>query len=158
MVSLLRLPRSATTLSLLLALGACATGSPRGAASPGEGRLITAAQIQRSGATDAWDVVRRNAPSLEAHETSDGRPARMSQRGRASLVLDEAPVVSVDGVQVSDISVLQTIPADHILSIRILSGTSATKYFGTGASGGAIVVLTKRAVGDEVNETAVRPD
>ena len=62
---------------------------------------------------------------------------------RSSFVLDEAPIVMVDGVRVPDFHALETIDAHSINSIVIYDGVEGTTYYGTGAAGGVIVITSK---------------
>ena len=105
--------------------------------------LITAEQIEKSGAHTAWQVLKRNAPMLTLHEDRNGRPASMGRRGRSSLVLDEAPMVMLDGVRVPDFHTLESIDAQSIASITIYDGVEGTTYYGTGAGSGVIVIASK---------------
>ena len=140
--------RGTVLFALILACAPAARrdGSPAGRRTAPDGRLITAAQISRSGAANVWEVLQRRAPYLDARHGATGRPAELTQRGRGSLVLDQRVVVAVDGVMVSDLAILETIPARYVESVRILSGATATRYFGTGAAGGAVLVAMKTAL------------
>jgi outer membrane cobalamin receptor len=151
----LRFPAALVTL----ALWGCSTAShSHEAPAPAEGRLIGAAQIERSGAVNAWEVIRRTAPSMEARDTPGGHAASLNQRGRGSLLLDETPVITVDGIRITDFQELEVIPAQQIFSVRILNSSAATKYFGTGASGGAVLISLKKSVDGGVRDTvAVQP-
>lgn len=129
----------------LFLLPACAS-APRDAA-PGdrvdEGlQFITAEEIQQSGSQTAWEVLRR-VGGLSMTETSRGEPMSMKLRGTRSLVLDETPLVVLDGIAIRDVRVLQTIRADIVQWIEILSAADGTAMHGPMAGGGAIVVHTK---------------
>jgi len=135
----------ALLLSLTVALAGCGPATHRtadAAAAPGT-FLITAEQIQKSGATTAWQVLKQRAPMLTLREDRNGRPQSMGRRGRSSFVLDEAPIVMVDGVRVPDFHALETIDARSINSIVIYDGVEGTTYYGTGAAGGVIVITSK---------------
>ena len=67
----------------------------------------------------------------------------MGRRGRSSIVLKEAPLVFVDGVQLVDFRSLQQIPATTLYSIEILNAIDGTTYYGSNASTGVILVHTK---------------
>lgn len=136
--------RSVLALSLLVLLPACGanqTITPR--RSSAEGRMITAEQIRKSGATNAWDALRRVGTHLAMRETSNGQPARLMNRGPSSILLSSEPLVVIDGVRMIDFRTLNTVPADIISSIRILAGHEGTTRYGTGAGNGVIVVETK---------------
>ena len=109
---------------------------------PGE-QIITAAAIAESGANTAWDVLKYAAPHLQFTEDRNGQPSRMWRRGRGSMVLNEAPMVILDGIKVPDFRTLDQIPANTIQQISILTGIEGTTYYGTNATGGVIVIRTK---------------
>ena len=130
--------------SLALFVSGCAlppVGAPRTVQA--EGRIVTAEQIARSSARDAWDVLRLGHLHLHIAESS-GRPARVLQRGPVSFLSSEAPVIAVDGIRTAGFDMLRSIPAHHIAAIRVLSGPQATRLYGTGAGGGAILIETRR--------------
>ncbi len=136
--------RSAVVLYLLVLVPACGTTQhqmPR--RSSGDARVITAEQIRKSGATDAWDALRRVGNHLSMRETSSGQPSRLSNRGPSSILLSSEPLVVIDGVRMIDFRTLNSVPANIISSIRILPGYEATTRYGTGAGNGVIVVETK---------------
>jgi outer membrane cobalamin receptor len=129
--------------SLLLAFGAGSCGV-RGhyAQIPPDGRLITSEEIEASGATTAWDVLRRLGTHLTLNETGSGRAASIRHRGSSSVNLSNAPMVLVDGIR-HEPSALQQVPAGRIREIRILNGVTGTSRYGTGAGNGVIVVTMK---------------
>ncbi len=110
----------------------------------GDEIVIDSARIVQLGARTAWEAVKRGAPQLHYQENSSGEPQQIQQRGRASLYLDQTPLLIVDGVKILDISALQEIPAEQVSVIHILTGLAATTEYGTRAGGGAIVVETKK--------------
>ncbi len=131
--------------SCALPLGACHPLPRTAAMAPrsGDEIVITAEQIAQYRVHTAWEAVKRRAPQLNYQQNSAGEPQRIQQRGRASLYLDQTPLLVVDGVKIIDISVLQHIPSETVQEIRILTGPAATTEYGTRAGGGAIVVETK---------------
>ncbi len=131
--------------SLMLALVGCGPAvSQNGSnlAAPGT-FLITAEQIEKSGAHSAWQVLREKAPMLTLREDRNGRPASMGRRGRSSFVLDEAPMIMLDGVRVPDFHALESVDAGSILTILIYNGVEGTTYYGTDAVSGVVVIKTK---------------
>ena len=135
----------ALLLSLTVALAGCGPAthsSADTAAAPGT-FLITAEQIEKSGATTAWQVLKQHAPMLTMREDRNGRPQSMGRRGRSSFLLDEAPMVLLDGVRVPDFHALDAIDARSILTILIYDGVEGTTYYGTNAGSGVIVIKTK---------------
>lgn len=136
--------RSALGLAVLLLLAACgANQHATSRKSPSEGRVITAEQIRNSGATNAWEALRRVGTHLAMRETANGQPARLMNRGPSSILLSNEPLVVIDGVRMIDFRTLNTVPANIISSIRILAGHEGTTRYGTGAGNGVIVVETK---------------
>ena len=128
-----------------LTLGACGTARAPSAdaASAPHSIVITAAQIEASGAATAWDAVRRAAPQVETVETGSGRPVSMRRRGRSSIALSDTPLVILDGVRLTNWRDLDLVPATQVALIEIFSSIEATSRYGQNAVGGAIVVYTK---------------
>jgi len=108
-----------------------------------EGYLLTAEQVRRTGANNAWDVLRRSGAPLSISEDRNGNPGRVRKRGNSSINLSNTPLLVVDEVQMADITYLREIPAASIHSIRIFSGTQGTIRYGTGSGNGVIVVTTR---------------
>lgn len=137
-------PRSLLGTLLVLSVAGCGTLTLAGKGSfRSEGKLITAEQIQRSGARDAWEALKRSGTHLSMREAYAGEPTRMTYRGRSSVRLSPTPLLIVDGAQTSDFTYLKQIPAAGIASIRVLTGVSGTKYHGTGGGNGVIEIRTK---------------
>jgi vitamin B12 transporter len=105
--------------------------------------VITEAMIARSGGQNAWDVLRREAPQLGFRENRNGQATGLTRRGRSSIVLNDAPMLLIDGIRTPDLKTLQQIPASTLASIEVLSGAEGTTYYGTDAVGGVILVHTK---------------
>ena len=129
-----------------LVLAACQTFHPANAAnqSDADRLVITQEMIARSGGQNAWDVLRREAPQLAFRENRNGQATSMTRRGRSSIVLNDTPMLLVDGIRSQDLKTLQQIPASTLASIEVLTGTEGTTYYGTDAVGGVILVHTKR--------------
>ncbi|HKE89741.1 MAG TPA: TonB-dependent receptor plug domain-containing protein [Gemmatimonadales bacterium] len=109
------------------------------------GLVITAAQIERSGSKNAWEVLKHDAPMLTLEEDRNGNPARIHWHGRSSIYLEDAPVVILDGVRTADWKVLSQVPAGQIETIHIISGIEGTTYYGTNAESGVIEIQTKHS-------------
>jgi outer membrane cobalamin receptor len=109
----------------------------------GDRILITEEMIARSGGQTAWEVLRREAPQLTYRENRNGQAIGMGRRGRGSFVLNDAPMLFVDGVRSADFGALQQMPASNLFSIEILTGIDGTTYYGTNAVSGVILVHTK---------------
>jgi outer membrane cobalamin receptor len=141
-------PRPAALLSLAaaLSLAACHPAASGARRSPRDRHLITAADIAGWNATNAWDVLRRSGAMLSFREGPNGEPARLqTRRGRSSVQLrtSDTPLVIYDGARLVDFRALRSIPANSIMTIRILNGIEGTQYQGTGAGGGVIIIESK---------------
>jgi outer membrane cobalamin receptor len=135
----------AMLLSLTVALAGCGPAAHRDvdtAAAPGT-FLITAEQIEKSGARTAWQVLKQSAPMLQTSEDRNGRPSKLGRRGRTSFLLDDAPTILLDGVRLPDFRTLDDIDAPSIMTIYIYDGIEGTTYYGTNAGSGVIVIKTK---------------
>jgi outer membrane cobalamin receptor len=135
---------SATIITAVLCAG-CAHGAQRQSTTPKPiGIYIDREHIERSGGATAWDVLKREAPVMTFQDNRNGQPARFGRRGRASILLDDSPLVYVDGVRMSDFRVLDDIPAETLLDIWVLNGIDGTTYYGTDAVAGVVVVRTRK--------------
>jgi outer membrane cobalamin receptor len=108
------------------------------------GLYIDEDRIQRSGGATAWDVLKREAPVMTFREDRNGQPSRLGRRGRASIVLQDSPLVFLDGVRMEDFRVLADLPAATLQDIWVLNGIDGTTYYGTDAVAGVILVRTKK--------------
>lgn len=135
----------ALSASLLLALVGCGAATNQNGSNllaPGT-FLITAEQIEKTGARTAWQVLKQSAPMLQTAEDRNGRPTKLGRRGRTSFLLDEAPTILLDGVRIPDFRSLEDIDAQSILAIYIYDGIEGTTYYGTNSGSGVIVIKTK---------------
>jgi outer membrane cobalamin receptor len=111
--------------------------------------VITADAIERSGATDAWEVLKRLSTTARTTEAYDGEPQRLHpKRGHGSLYLRDDPTVYVDGVPLSDIRALRQIGASDIDNIEEMGSIEATAYYGTNSNAGVILIHSKSRAGD----------
>lgn len=106
-----------------------------------DARLITRAQIERTGATDALEALNRAGSFLNLSDRKN--VVRASQRGRASFLLSPQILLVVDGVMMADLNPLRTIPAESVDSMRVLTSIEATPVYGTQGSNGVLVVTTR---------------
>jgi len=134
--------RASVLVALLLGCGRAVQKETTHGLPPGT-FLITAEQIEKSGARTAWQALKRNAPMLQTSDDSNGRPAKLGRRGRASLMLDDSPMIMLDGIRIVDFRTLDDIDAQSILSIFIYDGVEGTTYYGTNSVSGVIVIKTK---------------
>ena len=116
------------------ALSACS--SPRvGPARGGNPQLITEDEVIASAGTTAYEVIRNLRPNF------------LSYRGETSLDRRTSrpyPNVYVDDQVFGPISILQSIPASDVSSIRLYRSWEAMTKFGTGNAGGVIAIITRR--------------
>ncbi len=131
--------------SLVVALVACGPAVKHDvtARQPSGTFLITAEQIEKTGARTAWQVLKQSAPMLQTSDDRNGRPAQLGRRGRTSFLLDDAPTILLDGVRIPDFRALDDIDAQSIFTIYIYDGIEGTTYYGTNSGSGVIVIKTK---------------
>src|SRR5713101_6155631 len=131
-----------------LVVGSCASG--HGASTQysdrlrgPEGQVVTEEAIAKSGARTAWEALRFTVHNINFYETGRGQPTAITRRGRSSMVLDDGPRILVDGVALTDYTVLARMPASDLLSIEVLSPMDATTLYGTNYVGGVIRIHTR---------------
>jgi hypothetical protein len=120
---------------VLLATMAVACGTPRpNTTGAYDAQLITEDEIDASGGSSAYDVIRKLRANF------------LSYRGETSFRRTSSPypTVYVDGQAFGEISILRTIPAVQIATIRLYRAWEATTKFGTGNMGGVIAISTRR--------------
>ena len=106
-------------------------------------RIISVEAIEHSGARTAWDALQRTVPFFNFRENGRGRPSRVDHRGRSSIMLSDQPLIVLDGVELTDITMLGSVPASDVFEIEVLTGIDATTYYGTNATKGVIRIWTK---------------
>ena len=109
---------------------------------PQYGHLIDSRAIIASGGVTAWDVLKRTS-FLQTREDRAGQPSKLWQRGHGTILLDDSPLVAVDGVPQSDFRVLGSILANTIDNIRVLNATEGAYVYGIRAGGGAVLIATR---------------
>lgn len=130
----------ALTVLLGTAPAGCASLSPvRGGFADG-GRVVTREQIVESGATNAWEAIRRLLPGVSLTEDRHGNPSKLRRRGASSMLLEDRPAVFLDGVRLSGLDHLIRVPAREISSITLLSGIDGSTRYGTNAGDGVILI------------------
>ncbi len=139
-------PRSAFSFLVvtLTLVAACATAPVGDATAPKEreGQIITRQDIERSGARDGWEALRRGATHLNFQYTREGSPTRVTHRGVNSFFIDPQILLIVDGAQMQSLSALESIPANSIEYIQILVARVGVVKYGTNAGNGVVVVKT----------------
>lgn len=125
-------------LALLIpVLAACASSSggnstrtPRGSRD-----VIVLSEIEPVQVTNAFELIQRL------------RPEMLRPRTGGSMTSVPTPVVYLDGVRHGNIDSLNSVPKDVIREIRYINASDATTRFGTGHTGGAILISTRRGGG-----------
>lgn len=126
--------------ALAAAAALCAAGcAPHAASRPADqdpiaslampsSHVITADELAKVHSSSAYDAIR------------EIRPLYLRSRGS-----QHAPMVAVDFMPRGPIEELRRIPTADVAEIRYLAGPVATLQFGSGHTGGVIVVVTRKA-------------
>jgi outer membrane cobalamin receptor len=135
----------------LFVIAGCKTGGSKTDAPSDQAyhaHVITAEAIERSGATDAWEVLKRLSTTARATEAYDGEPQRLHpKRGHGSMYLRDDPMVYIDGVPLSDLRALRQLGAADIDKIEEMGSIEATAYFGTNSNAGVILIHSRSRSG-----------
>jgi len=141
------LARSTILVATLVAASGCSLSTNKAEdLSPVGKSVITAAQIEKSTATNVWDLLRAKAYKYDFKEDKYGVPFDIVTRhGRSSVSLrdSDTPLVLVDGARLTDFRFLRQMTTDSIENIELMNGISGTVAQGTNASAGVIVIHTK---------------
>lgn len=107
--------------------------------------VITAQQIEQSGAIDANEAIRRIGGVAALSDLSNGREYGLDLRGFGAAA-DQNQVVLVDGIRLSENEMssprLSAIPVSQIERIEIVRGSNSVSW-GEGAAGGVINIILK---------------
>ena len=116
-------------------VAACASGgsttAPRGSRD-----LILLSEIESVQVTNAFELIQRL------------RPEMLRPRSGGGFSSTPTPVVYLDGVRHGEIDSLNSVPRDIVREVQYISGPDATTRFGTGHTGGAILIATRRGNGN----------
>jgi len=134
--------RVATIAAICVLAGCGPTRRPDPLEPRHSARLITRADIERTGAVDGYEALKRAGSYLVLGERKSG-DIRASERGRASIIISPQILLVVDEVMMMDLNSLRDIRADAIEWMRVMSGAEATPLYGTPASNGVLVVRTR---------------
>ncbi|TFZ07897.1 TonB-dependent receptor [Ramlibacter humi] len=150
LAALLPLSVSAQTTSSLPGVMVNATRFPEEARPlPFGVSVITAGEIERSGATTVNDAIMRILGVVGRQDFYGGGEYNLDLRGFGSTA-DVNQVIIVDGVRLSESDLggtrLAGIPIDTVERIEVLRGSGAVLY-GEGATAGVIVITTKAGAG-----------
>ena len=124
----MRRTRFLSLLAVVILGSACASSGQPGQSRPRRSsNLITAEELSELSVSSAYEAVQRL------------RPAWLQARGRSGL-----PVVYRNNTRWgSDPRSLESIQIDVIREMRFLSASDATTRYGTGFTGGVILVVTR---------------
>lgn len=116
--------------ALLLPLAACASGGGGRGATGYNSNVITADEIEQSGAENVLVLVK----SL--------RPNWLRSRGATSVMAEGALVAYLDGTRLGGPEMLREVTTEGIASVRFYDAASATVRFGAGHQHGAIQAIS----------------
>lgn len=124
----LSLPRLVGAISPLPILLACASGG----ATARDASVITAPELSRSRATNAYDAIRQLRPEL------------LRSRDLGSLVYfkPNRPAVAVDNVLVGGIEALRALPLDTVARIEYVGAWKAASKYGAALRNGVVLIET----------------
>jgi hypothetical protein len=125
----------ARVVSFLMFGGLLACTAPQLSPPRADSQLITEDEVIASSGTTAYEVI---------HEL---RPNFLSYRGETSFDKGTSrpfPNVYVDDQAYGSVSILHSIPASDVSTIRLYRSWEATTKYGTGNAGGVIAISTRR--------------
>jgi hypothetical protein len=128
----LNLPRLVGAISPLPILIACASG--------GAANVITAPELSRSRATNAYDAIRQIRPEL----------LRTRDPGSLAYFKTNRPAVAVDNTLVGGVEVLRAMPLDTVARIEYVSAWEAAKRYGSSLGNGVVLIETRSISGAEL--------
>lgn len=125
----LTLSRLVGAISPLPILIACASGGATGR----DANVITAPELSRSGAANAYDAIRQIRPEL------------LRSRDPGTLVYFKAsrPAVAVDNTILGGVEVLRAMPRDTVARIEYVSPWQAAKRYGSTFGNGVMLIETR---------------
>lgn len=102
--------------------------------------------------TNIWDYMRGRVPGVSIGPAGAGETPQITVRGISSVNLSTQPLILLDGIETSDISMLN--PND-VASVSVLKDASAAIY-GTRGANGVIMITTKTAQETARREAAAK--
>jgi hypothetical protein len=105
---------------------ACASGGAR----LQDPNVITAPELARSGAANAYDAIRRLRPEM----------LRSTGSGALTYFAVRRPVVAVDNTIVGGLDVLRTLNINHVARIESVGPWQAAKRYGSTFGDGVVLV------------------
>lgn len=116
---------------------------------------INASEIENAPVSDISDVLHGRVTGVVVSQGAGnvGSASRIVVRGRATMSLDNSPIVYIDGVRMNSqtegtwgdpsVSRLDDLDPADIKDIQVIRGPSAATLYGTEASNGVILITTK---------------
>jgi hypothetical protein len=111
-----------------------ATSAPR----RGGQNLITNDEIQRTTASNAFDLVQKLRPQWLRSKSMSVQPAATAGAGNT------AAIVFLNDVRYGELESLRQLDITSLRQLQFLSATEATTRWGTGYPGGAILVTANK--------------
>lgn len=102
--------------------------------------------------SNIWDYMRGRVPGVSIGPAGTGETPSITVRGISSINLSTQPLILLDGIETSDISMLN--PND-VASVSVLKDASASIY-GTRGANGVIMITTKSAQETARREAAAK--
>jgi hypothetical protein len=119
--------------TLLVAIAACSAGSGnKSSAAPRDRNTLTAADIEKTGALDAFAAVQAL------------RPNWLTKRGTTSFRAVEYIKIYLDGNLMGGPDQLRQITTNSVETIRYMDGLEATQRYGLDHGQGAVLVFTRK--------------
>ncbi len=121
--------------AIFLALGCGSAPTP----------VVTGGPVHRDVLFDA-EIQSSNIPGSTVYDLIQHvRPEYLRSRGPNSFRNTAPPtaVVYLDGMKFGDLEQMKSLSADNVIQIQYLSAPNATTRFGTGHTGGAILIMSK---------------
>lgn len=132
-------------ISVSVAAGGCASAGGGGGGTSGTSSMITRAQIEESGAKNAFDLIQqyrprwlrpsRNQNTLSGQATAR---ARGQDDGDVLWGQETYPRIYLDGAYFGDLDALTDMPTDGLASVEFIDAREATTRYGTGNMAGII--------------------
>jgi hypothetical protein len=130
------LPTTIGVLSLVVAIGACASGGASSGTTAHLPDRVTASEMTSTDATTAFDLVRKLRPSwLQSNNTGS----------LSGGIRQQVTLVYLDGHKMGGLDMLRTINASGIQSMQYLDATRAATVLtdaGSEPVSGAILIVT----------------
>ncbi len=128
-------------------------GSQKKANLTGAVVALNNAELNKRQVSSATQILQGLAPGVSVQQQS-GRPgadgASIRIRGESSILGNSSPLIILDGV-VIDNAAFNLLDPNTIENVTVLKDAASTAIYGNRASGGVIVIKTKRAKGKGLN-------